>query len=823
MSVINGQLANQTTFNNAFMSRTAATTSTVAKMALSNTDLESGAVIVNTQRAINKLFEGVGATGEADTTVNDYANNNYIADGDSRKVAIEKLDAQLKATQDDLDDHKTNVNAHPQYLTEPEADLLYDTLGSAQAVADSLSNVTNDAQLKRAAGDFNSFTEKATGEDDDIVLIEDSADSFNKKKMKLSQVLGGGSGSGQINFLTNPDGLTGTTGWTEGSFAAASRPSGTFTPSSGAGAFAISSTSTTPLGVGTTSLLLTKSSGASRQGRAVVSDFVLPIDYRAKVLSIDINYIINSGTFVAGSNSADSSLIWYCAFSNDNGATYTVVEPSSFKLLSNSTTISDRFRASIQTPYDATNMRLIAYIAETANSAWVVECIASVSPSEYVYGTPITDWQSYTPTWSGSGGTPSLGNGTLSGRWRRVGDSAEFQIYLLWGSTTSGNSSNQWIFSRPTGLNLDLSKLANNNTLSHGGVFITDSGTQFYAGVPEVIPAGIRFMVTAGATIGTTVPFTWATNDNLIGSGAFPVLGWSSSVQMSDSADTRVVAAALSKSSIQTGINPNGSSVKLTIDSAVDGDTHGGLNVANSRYIVQVPGWYRLGGFSYFTPTNVLNNLYYSEIWINGSSSIIGHTVYQPAGTAFGASVNGLRYLKAGDYIELYLYGLGNNSVSTISATIIKLNIERLSGPQAIAATETIACRYTSTAGQSIPHSATTTVNFATKTFDTHGSWDGNHFRVPASGKYDLFASFQYAVASQGGTIFGFIYRNGVNVSRNYIFAVDAAPYVVTVFDTLELDAGDLISFRTYHNAGSSRNLDTDITGNRMFIKRIGL
>lgn len=48
-----------------------------------------------------------------------------------------------------------------------------------------LSNVTDDAQLKRAAGDINSFSEKSSPASSDLVLIEDSADSNNKKKMQL--------------------------------------------------------------------------------------------------------------------------------------------------------------------------------------------------------------------------------------------------------------------------------------------------------------------------------------------------------------------------------------------------------------------------------------------------------------------------------------------------------------------------------------------------------------------------------------------------------------------------------------------------------------
>lgn len=128
MSVVNGQIANQTTFNNAFMSRTAATTQTIAQVQLENTEVESGPFVANVQRAVNKAFEGVGATGEADTTVNDYSSNNYIANGDNRKVAVGKLDTQLKQTQDDLDlaegeiaIHETRLDAHDLTLADHEA------------------------------------------------------------------------------------------------------------------------------------------------------------------------------------------------------------------------------------------------------------------------------------------------------------------------------------------------------------------------------------------------------------------------------------------------------------------------------------------------------------------------------------------------------------------------------------------------------------------------------------------------------------------------------------------------------------------------------
>jgi hypothetical protein len=95
MAVSNGQLANSTTFNGAFLSRTI-DTSTVGTVTLNNTsNVNSGAQIVNLQRAVNEIFNAVGMAGEGDAARNDYASNLVVPDGSSRRTAIELLDANF--------------------------------------------------------------------------------------------------------------------------------------------------------------------------------------------------------------------------------------------------------------------------------------------------------------------------------------------------------------------------------------------------------------------------------------------------------------------------------------------------------------------------------------------------------------------------------------------------------------------------------------------------------------------------------------------------------------------------------------------------------
>lgn len=98
MSTSNGQVANATTFNNAYVSRTV-DTSTVGVVALNNiSNPNSGALITNTQRLINEVRDADGTLGEGDTSRKDYSSNNVVANGDNRKVAIGKLDAEFDTT-----------------------------------------------------------------------------------------------------------------------------------------------------------------------------------------------------------------------------------------------------------------------------------------------------------------------------------------------------------------------------------------------------------------------------------------------------------------------------------------------------------------------------------------------------------------------------------------------------------------------------------------------------------------------------------------------------------------------------------------------------
>lgn len=98
MAVADGQDVSAAVSNAAWISKLQNST-TVGVIALENvTDANSGAFIVNIQRAINETFDASGITGEGDSNRKVYSSNHAVVDGDDRKVAIGRLDAKFAGT-----------------------------------------------------------------------------------------------------------------------------------------------------------------------------------------------------------------------------------------------------------------------------------------------------------------------------------------------------------------------------------------------------------------------------------------------------------------------------------------------------------------------------------------------------------------------------------------------------------------------------------------------------------------------------------------------------------------------------------------------------
>lgn len=126
------------------------------------------------------------------------------------------------------------------------------------------------------------------------------------------------------------------------------------------------------------------------------------------------------------------------------------------------------------------------------------------------------EWLSYTPTWTSDGTQPSLGNGTLSGRYTRIGNLVIAKVSLTTGSTTTYGTG-VYSFSYP------FTEDSAAGSVNGYGICFDTSGSAIYNvgwrnNVPTTMAAPIAF-------VGPTVPFTWATGDQFQGSISYMAVG----------------------------------------------------------------------------------------------------------------------------------------------------------------------------------------------------------------------------------------------------------------------------------------------------------
>lgn len=630
-----------------------------------------------------------------------------------------------------------------------------------------------------------------------------------------------------VQYILNPGAEVDTVGWATYKDAAGSVPvDGT----GGSPTLTLTRTTSNPLS-GQASFLVTKTA-ANLQGEGASYDFTIDRADRGQMLEIRADLEVVSGTYDSGSSSANSDLIAYI-YDVTNSR---LIEPAGMKLQAGL-----KLKATFQTSSDSVSYRLIIHQSLTGTSAYTLALDNfSVGPQVTASGYAGEDLKEFPMVLAATTTAPTVGGGIAINRAMRGrrGD----MLIGTWDyhhTTAGGIGSGTYLYNLPAGLVADTTKknaLGSTVPAIVGYASLFD-GTNTYSGW-VVLYNSTQMSIIAGnqtsgyAAIGSTyLPFN-TTQIRISINFEVPIVGWSSNTVASSETDTRTTDAKAYKAATQTGINPNNTAVKMTLDTA-SFDSHGGFDFANSRYVVKVPGPLDIRGTINIVGTNILNNVYQPWVYKNGSLFKIGQSIVANAGSSLGLVVTTSDNAKIGDYYELFLYGQGNNSSSTLTSTGFEygttLEVNRHSGPAQITASEDVTCRYSTASSQAITTTGTV-ILYGTKAWDSHGAYNTSTgtFTAPVSGEYAIKNMF-FTGAATASVIGGYVTTKAVvNGAHQGNLAVSIAKTVSPVFQSaggggsVMMKAGDTLQIQSEPSGAGTVTLVGSANVNWVEIRRVG-
>lgn len=663
-------------------------------------------------------------------------------------------------------------------------------------------------------GDSQLLTEIATPATPSAGLLRFYAKTDDKLYTKNSagtETQVGSGSSSSINYISaNPDFESATTGYATYADAAGTSPvDGT----GGSPTTTITRTTSSPLR-GTGSGLITKDA-ANRQGEGVSYAFTIDSADQAKVLNISFDYAIASGTFVSGDLS-DLRMFMY-------DVTNAILIPVTPFTIQGGSTGNFKFTGVFQTASNSTSYRLIWHIATTSASAWTFKFDnVIVGPQIVEYGAPVTDWTSYTLT-VGATTTPPTKNGSPvvdKAMWRRVGDSME--VVWEYSQTSAGSAgSGTYLFPIPSGYTIDTAKVtvdtgSDFSCVGHGYARINATALRAALEMMVYDTSNVAARIVSSINNGTSIDSSTIVNSTSYDfSNAnqkitfffrVPITGWSSTVVMSNDTDTRIVAArytSTSTASITT--------TPTIIDYATkDIDTHGAVTTGASwKYTVQVSGIYEVTAAFQTSNTASANNSDTFQLGVYKNGSLFEKVAYTTAATTSGYRKAGrgttILNLVAGDFIDARISVNDATASHTLAAfssdNITAIEIRRLSGPSAIAASEKVYLQYTSS-GSTVLTADTTDIDWITKVVDSHLVWDQstkNKFTAPRAGFYQVQCGIQFT-ASVSPLIS--LYVNGTK--KITMYSTPTSTSIAMMASSIYLLAGDVLSVRT--DTGSTLN-----------------
>lgn len=278
----------------------------------------------------------------------------------------------------------------------------------------------------------------------------------------------------------------------------------------------------------------------------------------------------------------------------------------------------------------------------------------------------MTDWIAYTPTLT----NVTVGNGTSTARYRRVGDSIEIAYHLQWGSTTSFSGTIG--ISPPSGLVIDSTKSLIGENSVVGVAYCEDGSgapTREIAFVHALSTTNFRF-INGGSNLSGSIPFTWANGDRFSFFARVPIVGYSaySDNVVTASDNVNPVRVTLSSGAV---IANGGSNVTFTTK---EFDVDGLYNTSTGDFTAPRAGVVAVGaGMVLQAATWGVGSFFAIQVKNNGTIySTLSHYEVNPATSsvhnAMGAGMVLVKVAK-GDILKIFINQNQGTTLTSQTAT----------------------------------------------------------------------------------------------------------------------------------------------------------
>jgi hypothetical protein len=610
------------------------------------------------------------------------------------------------------------------------------------------------------------------------------------------------------NYITNDGAETDNSGWSTFTNTITAGVPTTLTGGAAPASTFLRTTSSNLNGSG--SFTFSKASG-NKQGEGFSTSFSIDNADVNKVLRIDFNYQVASGTY-----SDDVMSCW--VYDTTNSA---LIQPAPYliKNTGGKEPMAMEFQSTSSTTY-----RFGCVVVSSAHtSAFDLKFDKfKISKFAKAYGSPVTDWVDFTPTLT-AGTLNTTAYVAPNGKWRRIGDSMEIVVGFKNGSGGAMTGSGYVGFVLPTGYHYDSSKQTN----ILGGHRVDGYGAKDSFASKVFVNGDNIYLWKEGvdyysvSDIGASATFSIR--------AIVPIVGWSSSTIMSSDADTRVTALSIGAlpATAVTAAN-SASSAAILKFTTIRKDTHGCYSASTGVCTIKVPGTYKIY-LKTFAPAPA-SGLWSVQLFKSGSGEAIS-TYPVTAATAGFYTLSAQIDAVAGDTIDaraLVQSGSATITFGQNSSAEDIFTIERISGPAQISSSDSVSVRYSGTTGQSLTTSATN-VPFQTKNWDSHGnSYASGIFTAPMSGTYSIASRIAFTLnGSQGHGVYMSVWVNGslYTYLDSPVIQTASVSYGTSLggSTTVKLLAGQTVEIKIERSSGqTANNISTATNENFIAIDRTG-